>query len=1056
MYRALLVLLIAICLVTPAFAAGFSNGGFENPLWSPWVIGGGGSMNWLLDVASPHSGNQCAVGVGGSNTVYEGSLGWVGMDLLPGTAYVLSAWVRTEGSRWGVYGGSYNNSWFKAMLLESDGVGSWGSTGSHDTLIPVQAPLPSWTQLFSSFTTGSATNRGYLLIRGHLASPSDTIAFDDVDIEPLGNSIRLAKLGSDGTPVHFSGKIVSRPVWGDRLYITESDRSVGIGVMNTASVSTGQVVTVDGTKTTLHGEAFISPASVSVTSSAAAPKPYGLSGNSFQSGPPSAGLLVKVWGRVTSGLFQDGFGTCFTVSDGSASEIKVYVGNTGATPPTTGRMVGVTGISSLDGENRVVLLASKSDLKSYFGDSTPETVPEWIYAATGIARVSFSLAEVMSAITDGASVVEVPIRDLSSAYYPSNIVPANATYGNGVLLRQLIDYAHNHGAKLIGSMQACKDSYCLALHTDWRQRPTDSTSWLTAPADQVTGCLVSPYGTYLRNEVLEQAQEIGLDGITFQGYSNTQAFCYCTYCKAKYLADTGGSIPASVNYDDANFRRYLLWHDEQIIAHFTALRSQVRAANPDFGILSWSANAGEYSHFLASPRVAPTALNGLFDCAMQRPYYDDANLGLSVVPEFGIRYLAGLTRHRPFVAEADYTTRNADRTPGITGSSMPEAEVQFRMLSAIAAGSTFAFSSAEKRYMRPSLMAMASARAPWTYRAVAVKWAAMVVSETTRQFYGRTDAGNRYMRSCFGFFRALLDAHVPVEIISEADLESGLASGYSVLILPNTACLSAAGLTAVRSFVSSGGGLVATSAASLYDENGTARGDFGLADLFGVSKSGAPVSVVSRAAVLDTAYLRNQSTLSKMLSPYGHVTSYTGDVIPVTLQGGAATMATVCSDGNCATAYPAYVTSVAAGGGRVAYFPAGMDAAFFNYTYPYEGVLLRDAVNWVASVTPNVTVSAPKTVQATFFTQNEGKRLVIHLLNATNSRSGHANPANDVPARDEVVPVYDVEVWFNNNVPAAVALQPEGTPLTLVQEGGRAKVVVPVVSQHSMVVADLP
>ena len=1040
----------------PAGAAAFSNGGFENAGWSPWITGGGGGMSWSIGGATPHSGNQCAYGVGGSTAAYEGSLGWVGMDLTPSTAYILSMWAKTEGGDWGVYGGSNNNSWFKSIMLESDGVGSWGSTGTHDSLTLVQTSMPDWTCLLSSFTTGSTTSRGYLLVRGHLAAPSDTIAFDDVSIEPVGNSIRLAKLASDGIAVHFTGKVVSRSVWGDRIYVTEGDRSCGIGVTSATAVTAGQVVTVDGTKTTLHGEAFVSPATVTVTSSTTAPKPFGLSSKSFYTGAPTAGLLVKVWGQVTSGLLQDGFGTYFTIEDGGDQQIKVYVGNTGATPPTTGRMVAATGISSLNGISRIVLLAGKADLVSYFDPATPETVPEWVYSAKGIARVSFSLAEVMSAIADGADVVEVPVRDLSSVYYPSSLVPANATYGDGVLLRQLIDYAHNHGAKLIGSMQACRDSYCLTLHTDWRQRPTDSTSWLTAPADQVTGCLVSPYGAYLRGEVLEQAQDVGLDGVTFQGYSNTQAFCYCTYCKAKYLADTGGSIPTSVNYDDSNFRRYLLWHDTQIVNHFTNVRSQARSANPDFGILSWSANAGEYSHFLASPRIAPTTLNLLFDCAMQHPYYDDAYLGLSVAPEFGNRYLAGLTRHRPFVAEADYTTRNADRTPGIVGSSLPEAEIQFRMLSAIAAGSTFAFSSTEKRYLRPSLMAMASARAPWTYRATPMKWAAMVVSETTRQFYGRADAGNKYMRSCFGFFRALLDAHAPVDIISEVDLEAGLASGYKVLVLPNTACVSSAGLTAIRSFVSAGGGLVATGAATLYDENGVARADFGLSDLFKVSKSGASASVISRAAVMDTVYARNQNALGKMLSPYGHVTCYTGDVIPVTLLAGGATMATVCSDANCTATYPAYVSNANSGAGRVAYFAAGMDAAFFNYTYPYEGILLRDAVNWAASGVPGVTIVGPKTVQATFFTQNDGKRMVVHLLNATNSRGGHAHPANDVPARDEVVPVYDVEVWFESAAPTSATLQPEGTTLSLVQDGGRVKVVVPVVNQHSMVVADIP
>ena len=92
----------------------------------------------------------------------------------------------------------------------------------------------------------------------------------------------------------------------------------------------------------------------------------------------------------------------------------------------------------------------------------------------------------------------------------------------------------------------------------------------------------------------------------------------------------------------------------------------------------------------------------------------------------------------------------------------------------------------------------------------------------------------------------------------------------------------------------------------------------------------------------------------------------------------------------------------------------------------------------------------------TFFTQNSGKRLVVHLLNANNSNAGRGYGANDVPVRDEVVPIHNIEVWFEKATPTAVKLQPENLTLTPVTGGGRTKVVVSTLNVHSMVVADIP
>ncbi|MGE5420767.1 MAG: beta-galactosidase trimerization domain-containing protein, partial [Chloroflexota bacterium] len=90
-----------------------------------------------------------------------------------------------------------------------------------------------------------------------------------------------------------------------------------------------------------------------------------------------------------------------------------------------------------------------------------------------------------------------------------------------------------------------------------------------------------------------------------------------------------------------------------------------------------------------------------------------------------------------------------------------------------------------------------------------------------------------------GMYHALIEGHVPFEMINADVLDDDHLKPFKLLILPNTRHLSDEQCDQIKRFVDKGGSLLATFETSLYDEKCAQRKNFGLADLFGVSFDGS-------------------------------------------------------------------------------------------------------------------------------------------------------------------------------------------------------------------------
>jgi hypothetical protein len=148
------------------------------------------------------------------------------------------------------------------------------------------------------------------------------------------------------------------------------------------------------------------------------------------------------------------------------------------------------------------------------------------------------------------------------------------------------------------------------------------------------------------------------------------------------------------------------------------------------------------------------------------------------------------------------------------------------------------------------------------------------------------------------------------------------------------------------------------------------------------------------------------------------------------------------------TGIPAVLISQPGGQGRAAYFAPPIGNRYLEFGVPAHRDLISSAVRWAAGEEPPVRLeNAPRTMALTAFEQNDGDRLVIHLVNSV---------------RDEIIrPI--VEVPENRNVllrinsqksPSQVRSLWGNQSLSWKMEGGELEIEIPVVKDAEIIMIE--
>ena len=400
------------------------------------------------------------------------------------------------------------------------------------------------------------------------------------------------------------------------------------------------------------------------------------------------------------------------------------------------------------------------------------------------------------------------------------------------------------------------------------------------------------------------------------------------------------------------------------------------------------------------------------------------------------------------------------------GSSAPSEEVFYRMHKVLASGSIpilwpgarQAWTEADSDRMSRDFVDFS----PLVHQTATLKYVACLDSFTTAAMARHSSQESGVLAHRGGVARALLEAHIPFDVLSEHNLTLDRLASYKVLVLPNTACMSDRLVQLIRQYVAAGGGLVATYESSLYDAWGDRRPDFALRDLFGASYTGHAKVGPSRIGFAAQSHPVADDPAIRRLTGTRGMTTYWGKfaqvknldrsmIAPLT-----GITVTEQQEGKDGTAWTPLLLGKRSGG-RVAYFPAAMDAAYYEAGYPYQRMLLVNAIGWAAGGEPPVRVNAPMCVQAEYLTQNSGsrRRIIVHLLNDINTTTGHGSKdEKEYAIREETVALNGLTVTFAGPRPSRVYSVPGNQPLEVSQTAAGWNVAVPPLVLHSSVVAE--
>ena len=418
-----------------------------------------------------------------------------------------------------------------------------------------------------------------------------------------------------------------------------------------------------------------------------------------------------------------------------------------------------------------------------------------------------------------------------NCYYPTKVGHMHANLKGRDIFGETVTRLRQEGIVPVAYYTSVYHNHSAKTHPAWRITFSNGSQhggryWWSCPNNDE-----------YRAFVLAQVSEIcayDIDGL-FNDMTFWPGICVCASCRSKYLAESGREIPKKIDWrsrewiDFQRFReRSMAAFSQEITACIRAQKEMTVTHQTSTIMHGWMQSytlgiadacdytsgdfyGGKYQHIIGSKVLAAASKN--------LPYEFMTSRCVNLRDHTSMKSEAELT------AEAATTLANAGAfffIDAINPDGTLENEV-YERLGAVSK-KLLPFTQAVKRH-RPVI----AADKAFYYSSAAF------VDENASSDIMNPNGGKPAGDEMFGASIVLTRAHLPFRAVTSATLDY---SGLNTIIMNNVMYTTAAENERLRAFVSNGGTLIATGLTSLLDPDGSGSGDFGLADVFGVTYTG--------------------------------------------------------------------------------------------------------------------------------------------------------------------------------------------------------------------------
>jgi hypothetical protein len=461
--------------------------------------------------------------------------------------------------------------------------------------------------------------------------------------------------------------------------------------------------------------------------------------------------------------------------------------------------------------------------------------------------------------------------------------------------------------------------------------------------------------------------------------------CFCERCQADFLKIYGQQMPQTVSWDK-NWDNLLEFRASSNAQFSRELQAFVKAKRHT---LSVDFNYHGYPPFnwVCGEKPVQHAVNGDFVTAEGLPWiFGQTN------PSLLSLFLSGV---RPSGRPQAVTSRSVYNYHDF--SVRPTAELSWEVFTYLAHGAQCTI--VDKANYEGTLDPVCYERMGSVFREAQEKSSffghqtvpevGLYYSCRTRDWFGREEPA-KYMNAFAGAHRALMQAHIPMGVITDENVTLERLSQFPMVYLPHAAILSDRECSLLQQYVETGGNVLATGLTGTYEWNGSRSNKCSLANLFGTQLIGYQTEYQDNYLRLPSslargpgAFLTKGIPLDWPILTYGPIALYRADGAQkfgelMTAYRPAQSQWSRHMSPKAVVAPAVFLNKI--GKGKALLIPCTPDAAFLDmYRVPEHRNLLRNAIQFL-NPNPPVRIDASANIEIVVTRDDARRRLLVHTI----------------------------------------------------------------------------